>query len=734
MRQSLEDNKTNYRWKGTGWLGGILTMLTVVIGPQLECRGQTPWEYNPYRVNVWISVSPNLGWSEASEIDSHRSVLEKIETSFGGVWSARVQSTPDSLYGSVLYRIDELTVQQVLAREMTVVVGKSDKAKAKFLEANPPPPPVQLSPEEKAKRDKMSKQELQELNDAEARAASLNSVRTFDSVLERIDGISILALPYSGMQRDIVPFLAEPKWKKFSEKLKANPGNLASLEKELEEGTVLAALVGKSEASLIKGSSRIIPARLPWQPESLLRDYDKIYLTSVDRVGEMYRVRVKELDSMIRRLGPLGSMMVSRRDDIPTAIEHLLRKQFNPTVRIEENDNSTALVRIRAAGLINRDQHPARIDLGDGLIPYIRRDDSNGNPTLIQALPFTYIIATEKVDQLSLLYGAIFTARKGALTAAKNRRTVRVALKVPEVQGGSELQLTFRQTRATDKVAVPGAEVFLRTPGHDDLVMLGRTDWRGNIPIVNDTRPIIKYDVPTLSRNPSIAEARSLVSDPVPPPDYPKPVVEPSVVEPPKKVEPAKTEEGSETPKKKESEGEALAKATADASQDKEPEKPIKGEIKANIPLYLYYIKNGDTLLARLPIVSGMQSLEEAKLPDDRKRLDAEAFLKGVQNDVLDTVIRRKILETRIKTRLDQKKRDEAMENLQDMKRLKSYEKLFTEVETIQRKALVSDAGKTNPTLVTKVENMVNSTRQMIQTWLQTTMINDLEKRLDEGK
>jgi hypothetical protein len=263
--------------------------------------------------------------------------------------------------------------------------------------------------------------------------------------------------------------------------------------------------------------------------------------------------------------------------------------------------------------------------------------------------------------------------------------------------------------------------------------MLGRTDWRGITPIQEVKLPIIKYEIPSQSRNSSIAQARSLVSDPVPPPEYPKPPAEPKLVTPPTPVKPNNGEEGSPE-KKKDSEGEALVKAATDSTEAKEPEKPIKGEIRANLPLYLYYIKNGDTLLARLPIISGMQPLEEAKLPDDRKRLEAEAFLKGVQNDVLDIVIRRRILETRIKNRLDKKETAEAMENFQDLKRLKSYEKLITEVENIQRKATANELGKVNPTLVTKVENMVNSTREMIQKWLQNSMINDWEKKLDEAK
>nr|MCU0721182.1 hypothetical protein [Pirellula sp.] len=639
-------------------------------------QSQTPWENDPYRVNVWMSVSSSVGWNEAAEEATHREVLQRMDASFGGVFNSRVQSSPDSLYGSILYRIDELSVEQVLAREMTLVVGKSDEAKAKFLELNPPPPPRELTEEEKLAREKLTKEQIQEMEDAAARAASLNSVRTFESALERIGEFHVLSLPFAGIQRDIAPFIQTPTWQKFKEKLRPHAGNIQQLKEDLDKGNIIAALVNKSEYELIKTACRKIPARLPWQPEALLRDFDKIYLTSIDRSGEFYRVRVKELDSVVRRIGPMRTMLVARRQDVPMAVEHLVRSLFNPIVRIEETDNATAVMRVRAASLIMSEQHPAFIGLGDVLIPHIRRDDSSGNPTLVQTLPFTYIVATEKIDTTSLFYGAIFTARRGALTAAKNRRTIRVGVKVPPVSGTSDMRLTFRQSIYSNvkqpNVGVTGAEIYLRTPGHDDLVMLGRTDWRGVTTVVETKLPTIKYDIPSKSSNPSIAQAREMVLEPVPPPAYPEAV----------KAEISTSGEADGT------------------SSSKSPEKPPKGEIQIKLPLYLYFIKNGDTLLARLPIITGYAPVEEAQLPDDRKRLEAEAFLKGVQNEVLDIVVQRKILEARVKTRIDKKDLVEAEKNLEELKRLKSYEKLFSEVEAIQRRALATEFGQPNPNLV----------------------------------
>ena len=728
--------------RNCSFVGNACALFFAFVFAMSRSEAQDIWEYAPYRVSVWVTVAPSIGWTESSEREFHRKVQELCEVDFGGTWKIKSQSAPDSLYGSLLYRIDEMSIQQVLAREMILVVGKSEKAKAKFLELNPPPPPVVLTPAEEAKRKKMSKEQIQELEDAAARAASLNSVRTFDSAMERIDSFHVMSLPYSGLIRDLVPYQQTERWKKFSDKVRLFPGSLEELKSDLSEGNIVAALIPKTELNLIKDVARSIPARLPWQPEQLLRDYDKIFLASIDRSGENYRIRVRELDSVVRRMSETSTMESFRREDIARSLVHQMRSVFSPVVRIEETDNFTATMRVKSAGLIVGEDHPAKIGIGDVVVPFIRRDDMNGNPTLLQNLPFTFIAATEKIDETSLFYGAIFSASRGALTAAKNRRTQRLGLKISASHPTSELKLTFRQQIVAGKlqppVAVPGAEIYQRTPGHDDLLMLGRTDWRGNIPLNATTLPTIKYEIPTASRNRAIADARKVVRDPVLPPEYPEPPPEPQATAPlPVPTTDEKNEDGKSfvepksTPKK--SEEEALVKMAAPAAEALPP-KPIKGEVQINYPLYLYYVKNGDTLLARLPIVTGMSQVEEAKLPDDRKRLETEAFLKGLQNEVLDLVVRRKILESRINKQLADKKVAEAEKYLDQFKRIKSYEKLSEQIESIQRRAMLNDAGKISPALEKKIDTMVDSTRQIMQKWLQDSMLRDLELKVSEAK
>jgi hypothetical protein len=557
-----------------------------------QSANEEVWEFSPYRVRIWVSMSPSLGMDEAGKQDLYRRIAECCEIEFGAASKTEVGETPDALLGSVLYHLDELSVEQMLSRELVLMLSKSDEAKQKFLEMQPRQEQKVLSAEE---RKKLSKKELEELKakeDAEARAASLNSVRTLDSVMERVPKVAVMSLEYGALQRDMIPFFVDDDIVPLSEKLipllarkkaledkilefrkkgvttlgssedskqfnqtltdqarlerdiqKVQPllerkkkdianfkalqakaekyqGSSEQLRRDLQSGSLFAALVPKSDAPKFKEVARSIPTRFPWQPEALLRDKDKIVMVSIDRRGESISISVKELDAFVRRIGLLESMQVQSLDELPQAVAFLQRRAFTPMARIEDNDNKTAVLRVRAAGLATSEESPVHIRSGDVVAPYVRRDDLNGNPTQLQSLAFTYIAITEPIDS-ARYYGAIFAASRGALVAAKNRRTRRVALKIQPRFPASQLKLGVRQMPSS---VVPGAEIYLRTPGTEELFMVGRTDWRGIIDVQQTKSPTITYELPTYSTVPSIAKARSTVAngEPIPKAKHPR--------------------------------------------------------------------------------------------------------------------------------------------------------------------------------------------------------------------
>jgi hypothetical protein len=727
------------------------------------------WEFSPYRIRVWVSMSPSLGMDEAGKQDLYRRIAECCEIEFGAASKTEVAETPDALFGSVLYHLDELTVEQMLSRELVLMLSKSDEAKQKFLEIQPRREQKVLSAEEKKKLSRKELEELKAKEDAEARAASLNSVRTLDSVMERVPKVAVMSLEYGALQRDMIPFFVDDDVVPLSEKLmpllaqkkalekkilefrekgvttlgssedskqfnqalsdkarverdiqkvqpplerkKKDIANFQALQgktekyqrsseqlrKDLQSGDLFAALVPKSEAPKFKEVARSIPTRFPWQPEALLRDKDKIVMVSIDRRGESITIGVKELDAFVRRIGLLETMQVQSLDELPQAVAYLQRRAFTPMARIEDNDNKTAVLRVRAAGLATSDESPVHIRLGDVVAPYVRRDDLNGNPTQLQSLAFTYIAITEAIDS-ARYYGAIFAASRGALVAAKNRRTRRVALKIQPRFPASQLKLGIRQMPSS---VVPGAEIYLRTPGSEDLTMVGRTDWRGIIDVQQTKAPTITYELPTYSTVVSIAKARSTVANGEPIPE-------------------------GEAPQE--------AELSKEEKLKRQREKPPTNTVQINVPLYLYYIKNGETLLARLPIITGYRELEKADLPDDRRRLQAEGFLKGLQGEILDVVARRKILEARIRRKLDEGKLDDAAALVDELKKVKNYEEMSAQIQGIQLRAFATESGYVPAPVVERIDKMINSTRSLMAQYLQTDLVRELEVKLIEAK
>jgi len=694
---------------------------------EMRVAAQEIWEYSPYRVKVWLSVSPTLSLSDESEREIHRQITEYAELNFGPTWAIQVETTPNALFGSVLYRLDELTVDQLLARELILMVGKSDEAKDAYLKMNPPPPKPVEDP--KAPKKKISKEELAILADLDARAASLQSVRTLESAIEKIKHIAIQPLQYSGLQRDIVPFLEKKQWVNFKEIVKPFEGSNEELQKQLASGQTIGALIQKMDLEKFKKVARQIPTRLPWEPESLLRENDKVFLASVDKVGESIRIQVKELDSFVRRMGEIAVADVVCKQDIARTVADLAKVAFAPIVRIEETDFKTAVLRVKASGLLTKEEHPIRVLPGDVLLPIVRRDDSNGNPTVLQTVPFTFVAVTEKIDNVSRLYGAIFSASRGSLATAKNRRTQRVGLRVKPSHPDTNLKLGIQRMPGNSFV---GAEIYRRTPGSEDLEMVGRTDWRGVLPIGISKMPTVEYDPPGESKTAAIENARKLASDPVAPPSYK--MIEAPTLGGAANATNAESLAAVKEPTKSSNAGDADGEKEASSPKVPSIPKKARGFIQINVPLYLYYVKNGSTLLARLPIVNGMKSIEQADLPDDRRRLETEGLLKGMQAEVLDIVIRRKVLESRIKQELGKKDLVKADKLLDDLKQVKSFEKMSEQVESIQRRALSTEKGPLLGGVVKRIDAMLDVTRQLMQKYLQDTLVRTLENEITNSK
>ena len=146
-------------------------------------------------------------------------------------------------------------------------------------------------------------------------------------------------------------------------------------------------------------------------------------------------------------------------------------------------------------------------------------------------------------------------------------------------------------------------------------------------------------------------------------------------------------------------------------------------------PMRLLYVKNGGAVLARLPIVPGLTEREVADLGSDDMRLQAEAYIRGVQNAIIDLVAIRELFAARVRLRLERGQMKEAEELLNKLRSQPTNEKLSNDMGK-KETAFLNLIGPKNPNQYRKVENMFSTTRDMLSKHINPKIINDLEADL----
>ena len=150
-------------------------------------------------------------------------------------------------------------------------------------------------------------------------------------------------------------------------------------------------------------------------------------------------------------------------------------------------------------------------------------------------------------------------------------------------------------------------------------------------------------------------------------------------------------------------------------------------------PLRLFYVKNGGAVLARLPVVPGLIETEVADLSGDDMRLQAEAYIRGVQNAIVDLVAIRQLFAARVRLRLEKGEMEEAEQLLSALREQPTNEKLANDMGKKETDFLRL-IGPKNASQYRKVENMFSTTRDMLSQHINPRIINELETDLLSAK
>lgn len=536
--------------------------------------GEAPWDYAPYRVKIW--VASNDEHANASRLS--QPLLEYLDRPFAAAWQTTVSDAPAAVRSAIDRGFSAISYEAVASADPVIAVKRDhvDAPRIRFL--------------------------------ADVAKYVKKCVATSDRVAEIIRRGEAVGNPTLDGVDKVVSIV---------------DGDSLAVRAAWKEPGVEAVLLSRGmAAALTSPVAKIIPLPIENLVTEEIQNHDKIFIVSVDSSSIPMRVEVVELDCLMRHFSPVVSRQSLDFASLPAVVGQAIIEAFAPVVRIEDAGQKTAIGIVRAAGLITEEVNPVLIQTGDFLLPLVRKDDRNGNPSAIGKIPWCFL-HVKKVEG-SRVDMDMYAGRSGGLQGRKNNRTFKWALKTRPVGPASTIRL-----HAAGSVTEPlvGYEIYEKKLDGIDMTLVGRTDWDGRI-VVN----------------------------------------------------------------------------------------------KTDAAMRLLYVKNGGAVLARLPIVPGLTTIEVADLLGDDQRLRAEAYVRGTQNAIVDLVAIRTLLGARIRLRLEKGQMTEAKDLLQALKDQPTYETIAADMG----KKLVQIKGR-NITEQRKIDTLFALTRDMLVKNINSKLLIELE-------
>ncbi len=148
-------------------------------------------------------------------------------------------------------------------------------------------------------------------------------------------------------------------------------------------------------------------------------------------------------------------------------------------------------------------------------------------------------------------------------------------------------------------------------------------------------------------------------------------------------------------------------------------------------PVWLF-VKSGQALLARVPIVPGAQGAETLELPDDTLRLETEGNIASLQAELVDTVARRAVLMSQARARA--KARDwEAVavvvKQIDDMPKAPAF---AGNINAIRVPALKTARARRDRTTEARIQKLCDELGELVTNYLNEEKIKELREELAE--
>ncbi len=138
-------------------------------------------------------------------------------------------------------------------------------------------------------------------------------------------------------------------------------------------------------------------------------------------------------------------------------------------------------------------------------------------------------------------------------------------------------------------------------------------------------------------------------------------------------------------------------------------------------------VRSGKQSLARLPLVAGFAPELTAYLPDDVKRLEAEAFIQALQEQLVDLVTQRRVLLEQAQSQMDAGRFDAAKEIIRQIEQLPDRETLRRRLTTRQSQLRSSD-----PHIQRQIETLFGDTEKLLNRHLDPAPVAALSQAISK--
>ena len=141
--------------------------------------------------------------------------------------------------------------------------------------------------------------------------------------------------------------------------------------------------------------------------------------------------------------------------------------------------------------------------------------------------------------------------------------------------------------------------------------------------------------------------------------------------------------------------------------------------------LRMVVVRSGNEYLARLPIVPGLQPALSAVLPDDTERLAAEGFITGLQESLVDLVVRREVLLALMRHYLSENRLEEASRLNDELNGLRTRQQFAIDLDREQQRTVSSD-----PSTQRKIDKLFADTKQLLNTFMRAGPVEEVQAEL----